>query len=114
MAFNRLISLAVVASAAALLPGAPAFAADLRLRQLDAAAGIPEPSSCRSSFKTIEKETNGAIKWKLIAGGQLADGKSTFTAIKDDLMQGGLASSTYVPNAVPSLGAIYTTRHPRP
>jgi TRAP-type C4-dicarboxylate transport system substrate-binding protein len=60
-------------------------------------------------FQQIEKETNGAIKWKLIAGGQLADGKTTFSAIKDNLMQGGLAIATYVPNLVPSLGAIYTT-----
>ncbi len=30
-------------------------------------------------FKNIEKETNGAIKWKLIAGGALADGKATFS-----------------------------------
>jgi TRAP-type C4-dicarboxylate transport system substrate-binding protein len=60
-------------------------------------------------FEQIAKETNGAIKWKLIAGGAIADGKSTFTAIKDNLMQGGLAIATYVPNLVPSLGAIYTT-----
>ena len=60
-------------------------------------------------FEQIEKETKGAIKWKLIAGGQLADGKTTFTAIQDNLMQGGLAIATYVPNLVPSLGAIYNT-----
>ncbi len=60
-------------------------------------------------FEQIAKETNGKIKWKLIAGGQLADGKTTFSAIKDNLMQGGLAIATYVPNLVPSLGAIYTT-----
>ena len=30
-------------------------------------------------FKLIEKETNGQIKWKLVPGGQLADGKTTFT-----------------------------------
>ena len=60
-------------------------------------------------MEQIAKETNGAIKWKLIAGGQLADGKSTFTAVKDNLMQAGLAIATYVPNLVPSLGAIYTT-----
>ncbi len=30
-------------------------------------------------FRNIEQDTNGAIKWKLIAGGQIADGKTTFT-----------------------------------
>jgi len=60
-------------------------------------------------FRNIEKDTNGAIKWKLIAGGQLADGKTTFTAVKDGLMQAGLAIVTYVPNALPSIYAIYST-----
>jgi TRAP-type C4-dicarboxylate transport system substrate-binding protein len=60
-------------------------------------------------FRNIEKDTNGAIKWKLIAGGQIADGKTTFTAVKDGLMQAGLAIVTYVPNAIPSVYAIYST-----
>ncbi len=60
-------------------------------------------------FAEIEKETKGAIKWKLIAGGQLADGKTTFTAVKDGLMQAGLGIATYVPNTVPSLYTIYST-----
>jgi TRAP-type C4-dicarboxylate transport system substrate-binding protein len=60
-------------------------------------------------FRNIEKDTNGAVKWKLIAGGQIADGKTTFTAVKDGLMQGGLAIVTYVPNALPSVYAIYST-----
>ena len=60
-------------------------------------------------FAEIEKETKGAIKWKLIAGGQLADGKATFSAVKDGLMQAGLGIATYVPNTVPSLYTIYST-----
>jgi len=56
-----------------------------------------------------EKDTGGAIKWKLIAGGQIADAKATFTAVKDGLMQGGLGIVTYVPNAIPSVYAIYST-----
>jgi TRAP-type C4-dicarboxylate transport system substrate-binding protein len=60
-------------------------------------------------FKLIEKETNGAIKWKLVPGGQLADGKTTFTAVKDGLIQAGLAIPTYVPNTVPALFMIYST-----
>jgi TRAP-type C4-dicarboxylate transport system substrate-binding protein len=60
-------------------------------------------------FRNIDKDTNGAIKWKLIAGGQIADGKTTFTAVKDGLMQAGLGIVTYVPNAIPSIYAIYST-----
>ena len=52
-------------------------------------------------FQNIEKETNGAIKWKLIAGGQIADGKGTFAAVKDGLMQGGLGIVTYTPATIP-------------
>jgi TRAP-type C4-dicarboxylate transport system substrate-binding protein len=60
-------------------------------------------------FKNIEKETNGAIKWKLIPGGQIADGKGTFAAVKDGLMQGGLGIVTYTPATIPSVYAIYST-----
>lgn len=60
-------------------------------------------------FQKIEEETKGAIKWKLIPGGQLADGKATFTAVKDNLMQAGLGIAQYVPNTVPSLYMIYST-----
>jgi TRAP-type C4-dicarboxylate transport system substrate-binding protein len=60
-------------------------------------------------FKTIEKETNGAVKWKLIAGGAIADGKGTFAAVKDGLMAAGLGIVTYAPNTIPSVYAIYST-----
>ena len=42
-------------------------------------------------------------------GGQLADPKTSFQAVQDGLMQGGLGISTYVPNLVPSLNTIYST-----
>lgn len=60
-------------------------------------------------FAEIEKETKGAIKWKLIPGGQIAGPKETFTAVKDGVMQAGLGIATYVPNTVPSLYTIYST-----
>lgn len=60
-------------------------------------------------FKLIEKETGGQVKWKLVPGGQLADGKTTFTAVKDGLIQAGLAVPTYVPNTVPAMFMIYST-----
>ena len=57
----------------------------------------------------IDAETKGAIKWKLVPGSQLADAKATFTAVKDGLMHAGLGIVTYVPNAIPSVYAIYST-----
>jgi TRAP-type C4-dicarboxylate transport system substrate-binding protein len=60
-------------------------------------------------FAGIAKDTNGAITWKLVPGGQLADPKATFQAAGEGLMQAGLGISTYVPNLVPSLNTIYST-----
>ena len=110
MNINRFAPIAAAAMAVALLAAQPVSAQQELIygnwtppREYQNAQVMPYV------MEQIAKETNGAIKWKLIAGGQLADGKSTFTAIKDNLMQGGLAIATYVPNLVPSLGAIYTT-----
>jgi TRAP-type C4-dicarboxylate transport system substrate-binding protein len=60
-------------------------------------------------FKDIEEQTKGQIKWKLIAGGQLADGKATFSAVQDNLMQAGIAIAVYVPSAAPSLHTLSST-----
>ena len=62
-----------------------------------------------AGFKQIEADTKGAIKWRLIPGGQIADGKTTFTAVKDGLMQAGLGIPTYVPNLLPSNSMLYST-----
>ena len=61
------------------------------------------------AFDIIAKETKGAITWKVVPGGQIADPKSTFQAVQDGLMHSGLGISTYVPNLVPSLNTIYST-----
>ena len=61
------------------------------------------------AFKAIEEATKGAVKWKLVAGGTLADGKGTFQAVQDNVIQGGLGIAVYVPNLVPSLNLIYST-----
>lgn len=60
-------------------------------------------------IKEIEEETKGEIKWKLIPGGQIADGKGTFNAVQNNLMQAGIAIASYVPSAVPSVYVIYST-----
>jgi TRAP-type transport system periplasmic protein len=109
MAFNRLMSLAVVASAAALLPGGHALAADLVYGNWTPAQEYQNRVAMPELFRNIEKDTGGAIKWKLIAGGQIADGKTTFTAVKDGLMQAGLGIPTYVPNLLPSNSMLYST-----
>jgi len=61
------------------------------------------------AFEYIAKETKGAVTWKLVPGGQLADGRATFQAVGDGLMTAGLGIATYAPNVIPSLTAIYAT-----
>ena len=109
MTINRLISLMLMASAIALPASRPAAAAELVYGSWTPAQEYQNRVVMPELFRNIEKDTDGAIKWKLIAGGQIADGKTTFTAVKDGLMQAGLAIVTYVPNAIPSVYAIYST-----
>jgi TRAP-type C4-dicarboxylate transport system substrate-binding protein len=100
---------ALAVSAVALVPVYPAAAADLVYGNWTPAQEYQNRLVLPELFRNLDKDTNGAIKWKLIAGGQIADGKTTFTAVKDGLMQAGLAIVTYVPNAIPSVYAIYST-----
>jgi TRAP-type C4-dicarboxylate transport system substrate-binding protein len=59
-------------------------------------------------FKNIENDTKGAIKWKLVPGGALADAKATFPAVKDGVMDAGFGIPQYVPSTLPSLFTIYS------
>jgi TRAP-type transport system periplasmic protein len=109
MTICRLMSLALIMAAAALLPTRPLLAAELVFGSWTPAQEYQNRVAMPELFRNIEKDTGGAIKWKLIAGGQIADAKATFTAVKDGLMQAGLGIVTYVPNAIPSVYAIYST-----
>jgi TRAP-type transport system periplasmic protein len=94
---------------AALAVGNLAQAADLVYGSWPPARNYMNSNALPYIFDRIDKDTNGAIKWRLIPGGQIADGKSTFTAVRDGLMQAGMGVATYVPNIVPSVTAIYST-----
>ena len=108
MTIARLCStVAVVATA--FLFGRPASAAELVYGNWTPAQEYQNRVAMPEFMKGIEADTKGEVKWKLIAGGQIADGKTTFTAVKDGLMQGGLAIVPYVPNAIPSVYSIYST-----
>jgi TRAP-type C4-dicarboxylate transport system substrate-binding protein len=56
--------------------------------------------------KEVEAETKGAIKWKIIAGGQLATAKTTFDNVKNGVMAAGLAIPTYAPNLMPATSSL--------
>src|SRR5690242_1407417 len=97
-------SLAAAAILAMTLVVGPASAAELIYGNWTPAQEYQNRVVMPELFRGIEKDTNGAVKWKLIA-----DGQTTFTAVKDGLMQAGLGIVTYVPNAIPSVYAIYST-----
>lgn len=103
------ITLAAATALAVIIGASQASAAELVYGNWTPAQEYQNRVVMPELFKGIEKDTNGAVKWKLIAGGQIADGKTTFTAVKDGLMQAGLGIVTYVPNAIPSMYAIYST-----
>jgi TRAP-type C4-dicarboxylate transport system substrate-binding protein len=107
---SGLAAAALLAGAlASTLSGTPASAQELVYGSWTAPREYQNVHVMPEIFKNIEKETNGAVKWKLIAGGAIADGKGTFAAVKDGLMQGGLGIVTYAPNTIPSVYAIYST-----
>lgn len=60
------------------------------------------------AFELISEATDGDVSWELIAGGQLADGRGTLTAVSDNLMQAGLAIPVYTPEAMPSFTLLYS------
>ena len=109
MVLHRSLSLSGIALAASLLAAQHVHAQELIFGSWTPAREYQNAQVLPDIFKTIEKETGGQIKWKLVPGGQLADGKTTFTAVKDGLIQAGLAVPTYVPNTVPALFMIYST-----
>jgi len=109
MIAHRAMALCGVALVASFLTAQPARSQELIFGSWTPAREYQNAQVMPGIFKTIEQETKGAIKWKLVPGGQLADGKTTFTAVKDGLIQAGLAVPTYVPNTVPALFMIYST-----
>ena len=109
MTVTRLISLTTAAAVAVAFAGRPAAAVELVYGNWTPAQEYQNRVAMPEMFANIEKETNGAVKWKLIPGGQIADGKTTFSAVKDGLMQAGLGIVPYVPNSIPSVYAIYST-----
>ena len=88
---------------------APASAAELVYGSWPPAGTYINKVALPEVFKRIEAETKGAIKWRLVPGGQLANAQATFQAVTDGLMQGGFGISTYVPNLIPSVNTIYRT-----
>ncbi len=61
-------------------------------------------------FKGVEKDTGGAIKWKMVAGGQLVRGKSTLGGIRDNLIDAGFGIAPFTPTHLPSTNLVFNTQ----
>lgn len=103
-----------LAIAAALLISAacmagPARAVELTFGSWPPASEYLNAVALPKAFKMIDEGTHGAIKWKLVPGGSLANPRATHSAVQSGLMQGGLLIAPYIPNVMPSLNTLYST-----
>tara|TARA_B100000686_G_C16670519_1_gene906177 strand:- start:344 stop:1345 length:1002 start_codon:yes stop_codon:yes gene_type:complete len=60
-------------------------------------------------FKGVAKDTAGAIKWKLVAGGQLVNGRGTLAGMRDGLVDGGFGIPSYTPKNLPASNSIFSS-----
>jgi TRAP-type transport system periplasmic protein len=60
-------------------------------------------------FKGVEKDTGGAITWKLVAGGQLVNGRGTLAGLRDGLIDAGMSIPSYTPKHLPATNSIFSS-----
>jgi TRAP-type C4-dicarboxylate transport system substrate-binding protein len=109
MNLNRHLGIAAAAVAVAALAFAPASAEEYTFGSWPPAREHLNTTALPNAFKMLEKDTKGAITWKLVPGGSLANPRATHTAVQSGLMHGGLLISQYIPNVMPSLNTLYST-----
>jgi TRAP-type C4-dicarboxylate transport system substrate-binding protein len=109
MFFSRRTLIASAALAVATFSAAAASAAELIYGSWAPAPAYANRVVLPKVFKDIETATKGEIKWKIVAGGQIAGPKESYQAVQDGLLQAAFGVSIYVPNLVPSTNAIYST-----
>lgn len=60
-------------------------------------------------FDGVAKDSNGEIIWKLVAGGQLVNGRGTPKGVQDGLIDAGFGIAPYVANRLPATNMIFST-----
>ena len=60
-------------------------------------------------FKGVEKDTGGAIKWKMVAGGQLMNGRGTLAGVRDGIADAGMPIPSYTPTDLPATNSVFST-----
>ncbi len=59
-------------------------------------------------FDLLREETGGEINWELVPGAQLASGPGTPEAVRDGLMDGGIAIAPYQPRLMAATNTIFS------
>ena len=60
-------------------------------------------------FKGVEKDTNGELTWKMVAGGQLLNDRGTVPGVRDGLADAGMPIPPYTPADLPATNSIFST-----
>lgn len=60
-------------------------------------------------LKKIEKDTDGKVRFKLLAGGQVATAKGTMDAVKNGIIDAGFAIAPYASKTLPATNLIFNT-----
>ncbi|MFZ2103637.1 MAG: C4-dicarboxylate TRAP transporter substrate-binding protein [Oricola sp.] len=59
-------------------------------------------------FEMVKEATGGEIEWKLVGGGQLANGPGTPEAVGSNVMDAGLVMAPYQPRMLPATNLIFS------
>lgn len=96
--------LPVAALSATLVSGLFSHAADARKLIYSSAVGAKHPvhtTGVEPFFKAVEAQTGGSLTFELFAGGTIAGGKQTLSAIGNGTADMGLLADIYTPNDLP-------------
>lgn len=60
-------------------------------------------------FDSVQQATDGDVTWRLVAGGQLVNGRGTLGGIKDGLIDAGFVLAPYTPSDLPATNLVFNT-----
>jgi TRAP-type C4-dicarboxylate transport system substrate-binding protein len=60
-------------------------------------------------FKGVAADTNGAVNWKMVAGGQLVNGRGTLAGLRDGIIDAGMSIPSYTPKALPATNSVFSS-----
>ncbi len=88
------------ALSAAMLMAQPLAAAEFVYGSWVAAKHGVNTAGLEPFFKAVEKDTGGAVKWRLLAGGQLVSARSTLPGVRDRIVDAGLIIPVFARKAL--------------